>query len=185
MLNISDKFYQDICTPYKTENNTDILLSDRIDYIYYNDDAQCPINCQFSEYILDTQYILCECSLDGKNQKNKKDKFSAKKIYESFYEVLKYSNYKVYKCYNLVFAKKVYSENIGGIIIFSFFSINIGCFIFYLVKKDISLKSEILNLNKNNNNNKNEKNNDIFIPNNDIKINNTIEKISHPPKKRK
>ena len=50
---------------------------------------------------------------------------------------------------------------------------------------DISLKSEILNLNKNSNNNKNEKNNDIFIPNNDIKINNIIEKISHPPKKKK
>ena len=28
----NDKFYQDICTPYKSENGTDVLLSDR-----YND----------------------------------------------------------------------------------------------------------------------------------------------------
>ena len=123
MFNINDKFYQDICTPYKTENSTDILLSDRIDYIYNNDDTQCQTNCQFSEYLLDTQYISCECSLDGKNQKKRADKFKAKKIYESFYEVLKYSNYQVYKCYNLVFIKKLYSKNIGGIIIFSYFSI--------------------------------------------------------------
>ena len=39
MLNINDPFYQDICIPYKSENNTDILLSDRIDYIYNNQDS--------------------------------------------------------------------------------------------------------------------------------------------------
>ena len=153
MFNINDKFYQDICTPYKTEDSTDILLTDRIDFIYNNDDAQCQTNCQFSEYLLDTQYISCECSLDGNIQKNRIDKFNAKKIYESFYEVLKYSNYQVFKCYKLVFSKKIL-ENIGGIIIFLYFCINIGCFVFYLIKKDISLKNEILkynNLNKDNN----------------------------------
>ena len=39
MFDINDRFYQDICTPYKTEDNTDILLSDRIDYIYNNEDT--------------------------------------------------------------------------------------------------------------------------------------------------
>ena len=34
MFNINDKFYQDIYTPYKTEVNTDISLTDRKDYIY-------------------------------------------------------------------------------------------------------------------------------------------------------
>ena len=151
MLNINDKFYQDICSPYKTEHSTDILLTDRIDYVYNNDDAQCQTNCQFSEYLLDTQYISCECSLDGKNLKNRKEKFNTKKIYESFYEVLKYSNYKVFKCYNLVFSNKIFSENIGGIIIFSYFCVNFGCFVCFLVKKDNSLKNEILNPNKANN----------------------------------
>ena len=32
MFNLSDKFYQDICTPYKTEGNIDITLTDRKDY---------------------------------------------------------------------------------------------------------------------------------------------------------
>ena len=185
MFNINDKFYQDICTPYKTEDSTDILLTDRIDFIYNNDDAQCQTNCQFSEYLLDTQYISCECSLDGNIQKNRIDKFNAKKIYESFYEVLKYSNYQVFKCYKLVFSKKIL-ENIGGIIIFLYFCINIGCFVFYLIKKDISLKNEILkynNLNKDNNDIK--KSDGIII---DYKKVNEIKnehKISFPPKKMK
>ncbi|MBQ4229951.1 MAG: DUF2764 family protein, partial [Salinivirgaceae bacterium] len=42
---VNDKFYQDICTPYKTKNSTDILLTDRIDYIYNNEDTKCQINC--------------------------------------------------------------------------------------------------------------------------------------------
>ena len=33
MLDINDPFYQDICTPYKSQNNTDILLYDRVNYI--------------------------------------------------------------------------------------------------------------------------------------------------------
>ena len=186
MFNINDKFYQDICTPYKTENSTDILLTDRIDYIYNNDDSQCQTNCQFSEYLLDTQYISCECSLDGKSLKNKKDKFNAKKIYESFYEVLKYSNYQVFKCYKLVFVKKIYSENIGGIIIFSYFSINIGCFICYLIKKDKSLKNEIINSRNNSNNNiKKRKNTNIIIVKNEINSVKNSEKISFPPIKKK
>ena len=182
MFNINDKFYQDICTPYKTENSTDILLSDRIDYIYNNEDTQCQINCQFSEYLLDTQYIQCECSVNGENKKNKKEKFTAKKIYESFYEVLKYSNYQVYKCYNLVFIKQIIYENFGGIIIFFYFAINIGCFAFYLYKKDTSLKNEIINMNKKNN--KVENKDDIVIVNKDINFKKNDEKISFPPKKK-
>ena len=30
----NDKFYTDICTPYKTENGTDILLADRYNDFY-------------------------------------------------------------------------------------------------------------------------------------------------------
>ena len=52
MFDISDRFYNDICTPYKSENDTDILLSDRIDFIYNNSDAQCQDNCEFSDIIL-------------------------------------------------------------------------------------------------------------------------------------
>ena len=33
MFNINDPFYQDICTPFDSEDGTDMPLSDRINYI--------------------------------------------------------------------------------------------------------------------------------------------------------
>ena len=185
MFNINDKFYQDICTPYKSQNSTDVLLSDRIDYIYNNDDTQCQSNCEFSGYFLESQYMSCSCSINEDTQENKKEKFSPKKLYESFYDVLKYSNYKIYKCYNLVFIKKVFETNIGGIIIFSFYLIELACFVLFLIKKENSLKNEIINLNIdiNNNENKDNKDNDIII--NQIILTKNNPKNLFPPRKAK
>ena len=41
MFDISNRFYTDLCTPFKTSRKTDMILSDRIDDIYNNPDAQC------------------------------------------------------------------------------------------------------------------------------------------------
>ena len=178
MFDINDRFYQDICTPYKTEDNTDILLSDRIDYIYNNEDTQCQSNCQFSEYSVESQYMSCTCKIDEPMPNNKNDKFSAKKIYESFYDVLKNSNYQVYICYNLVFIKNVFIKNIGGTIIFSFFLVDLGCFIYFIIKKDKLLT----NLNKDNIENTKKEN---IIIEKEIKLTKNNEKNNFPPKKKK
>ena len=37
LFNIDDPFYNDICSPYKSENGTDVLLSDRKNDYYNND----------------------------------------------------------------------------------------------------------------------------------------------------
>ena len=47
----------------------------------------------------------CSCSTNKESineNNNKNDKFTAKKIYESFYDVLKYSNYTIMKCSSLI-----------------------------------------------------------------------------------
>ena len=74
MFNINDPFYQDICTPFDSSNGTDILLTDRIDYIYHNDDTQCQSNCEYSQYSVDSQYLSCSCSIneDANNEHKKK-----------------------------------------------------------------------------------------------------------------
>ena len=136
LFNINDIFYQDICTPYilrnylwiknKSKNGTDILLSDRINDIYYknNNLTTCQKNCEYSNYLSETKLLKCKCNvniepIDYKNQQ----KFSPKKIYESFYDVLKYSNYKILKCYKLILNNKTIFSNIGSIIVFAFFAI--------------------------------------------------------------
>ena len=40
MFDRNDKFYNDICTPYTTTVESDIILSDRIDYIFNNENTE-------------------------------------------------------------------------------------------------------------------------------------------------
>ena len=148
MFDINDRFYQDICTPYKSLNNTDVLISDRIGYIYNNNDTQCQDNCQFSEYFFDSEYIKCICNVDGINQDNEKkqENFKPKKIYESFVDVLKYSNYKILKCSKLVFNKKIFTKNVGNIIILVFFAFYLTTLIIYIIKGLSPLKNKLLEI---------------------------------------
>ena len=147
LFNINDKFYKDICTPYKTENNTDIILSDRINDIYYknNNLTLCQDNCEYSDYNSQSKLLKCKCnvnteSIDYKNQK----KFTPKKIYESFYEVLKYSNYKVLKCYKLIFEKNPILSNIGSIIVLILFGIYFFFLLFLIFKGIHSFKINVM-----------------------------------------
>ena len=146
LFNIKDKFYQDICTPYKSENSTDILLSDRINDFYYknNNLTSCQENCDYSDYNKETKLLKCKCNvntepIDYKNQK----KFTPKQIYESFYDVLKYSNYKILKCYKLIIEKDLFSSNIGNILVLIIFGIYICFLIIFIFKGTTPLKISI------------------------------------------
>ena len=145
MFNINDPFYQDICTPFDSPNGTDILLIDRINYIYNNDDTQCQSNCFFSNYYVESEYIQCSCSTDLniKNDNLIEDKFCAKKIYESFYDVLRYSNYKILKCYKIITNISVIKSNIGSIIALIFFFCYLICLFIYLISGINPLKKKI------------------------------------------
>ena len=144
MFDINDPFYQDICTPYTSSGNTDMILNDRVDYIYNNNDAQCQSGCQFSGYVLNTEYINCQCSINNNNEETniKNEKFSAKKLYESYFEVLKYSNYKILKCYKLINNIKILTKNKGCIILIVYFSIYFACLIIYIIKGINPLKTK-------------------------------------------
>ena len=145
MFNINDPFYQDICTPFKSSNNTDILLSDRIDYIYYNKDSQCQSNCDFSSYVMNSLYMNCSCSVTEEKPKEV-NKFNGKKIYESFWDVLKYSNIKIFKCYNLIFTKNIFKNNLGNVIILIIFLFYSICFLFFIIRGIAPLKNILTNI---------------------------------------
>ena len=136
MFDINDPFYQDICTPYKSSGKTDMILYDRIEDIYNNDDAQCQSNCQFSGYLFNSQYINCTCNVDTNEEKSlvKEEKFMPKKLYESFFEVLKYSNYKMLRCYKLIGKKRMITKNIGNMILIIFLIIYIISLICYIIR---------------------------------------------------
>ena len=91
-------FYTDICTPYKSENGTDVLLSDRKKDFYNNSEVSCQVNCSFSEYLSDSKFLKCECNVSSEDiDILEPEKLSGEMIVISFYDVLKYSNFKVLK----------------------------------------------------------------------------------------
>ena len=131
LFDINDPFYQDICTPYTSENNTDILLSDRKNDFYNTNETGCQSNCEYSDYLSDAGFLKCECNvineeIDIKNPK----KFNGLILVTSFYEILKYSNFKVLKCYNLVF-RKIILKNKGSIMVMVYFLFYFSFYIYY------------------------------------------------------
>ena len=117
LFDINDKFYHDICTLYKSIDGTDVCLLDRKN-IYEQNKLQCQENCEYSEYLPETKYLKCDCNITNEEKIDTKDpkKITGKKILKSFFDVAKYSNYKVLRCYNLVFRKVTIKENVGSIL---------------------------------------------------------------------
>ena len=160
MFNINDKFYHDICSPYTTKDKTDIILMDRIEYIYNNEDTRCQKNCKFDGYSIETNYVNCTCDIYKDVYDNEDNEYKKDKIFESFFDVLKYSNYKILKCYHLIFSKKTFTKNMGSIILLIYFLIYLGCLLTFIVQGINPLKIKLL---------KNMKNDDIFDLNETIK----------------
>ena len=147
LFNINDPFYLQICTPYKTENGTDVLLEDRKNNYYYSsiNETTCQANCHNSKYDPDSKYLKCECGISDEEM-NMTDykKFVPKKFYNTFYDILKYSNYKVLWCYKLVFHIDSVTINKGSIIIIIFFFLYLISFIRYLKNGITPLKIDMM-----------------------------------------
>ena len=145
LFNIKDSFYNDICSKYKSDRGTDVILTDRKN-IYYTKETICQKNCQYSEYSIATQYLKCECPIsEEKIYTVDMERFSGIASLESFYKVLKYSNYKVVKCYNLIFNKKYFSKNYGSIIVIVYFGLYLPFSVVFIIKGISPLKLNVIN----------------------------------------
>ena len=140
-----DKFYHDLCTPYKSINGTDVILFDRVNDIYEPNKLECQENCEYSEYLPESKYLKCKCHVTNEKRINTKEpeKITAKSVAKSFYNVLKYSNYKVLRCYNLVFRKVTIKKNVGSILSNIYFIGYLIAFGIFCYKKITYLKIEI------------------------------------------
>ena len=146
LFNIKDPFYNDICSPYKSENGTDVLLSDRKNDYYNNNYTTCQSNCQYSSFNSEYKFLKCECKVIVDDiDINDFDKFS-EKIYKNFYDILKNSNYKTMKCYKLVFNSKYLKKNIGNFIVLSFFILYLISFVFFIIKGISPLQEQAINI---------------------------------------
>ena len=145
LFDLGDKFYREICTPYNSENGTDVLLDDREEFFYYPmaEKMVCQNNCEYSSYSMDTKYIKCECGNNLKRVDLDLKHLNKDNVMLSFLTTLQSTNYKVMRCYNLVFNFKIFVKNYGSIITLIFFIVYVIYMIFYANKEINPLKVEI------------------------------------------
>ena len=167
--NLFDKdssFYTDICTPYDSENETDVPLSVRNSEFYNSTEVTCQKNCEYENYSFEKSFLKCVCSVVEEDiDTQEPEKYTGKTFITSFYDVLKNSNYKILKCYKLAFRLINFVINIGSIVtavLFFLYFIFLVAYIFTginQIKKDIAKiislspkKSSFANKNNINNN---------------------------------
>ena len=107
ILNIKDNFFNDICFPY-AENNSDMILKDRISDIYQNF-SKCDDNCEYKKIDLNLNLITCICKI--KSEINKE--IEPPRLESIILDLVTDSSFGVVKCPNLVFNFHNKIKNIG------------------------------------------------------------------------
>ena len=145
LFNKNDSFYNDICIAYTSLNGTDVLLQDRQRDIYslYGNISACQNGCELESYNKTTKKVKCNCEIQKAETNFNLTKilsdFTSQKIEEILFETMTNSNFKVLKCYKLVFSTKDIFKNIGRIIMSLIYLIFIILIIIYSIKNRIRI----------------------------------------------
>ena len=115
MFDSNDAFFTDVCTPYTSENGTDLTMSARQSEIYT---SLCQSGCEFVSYNSSTKKVNCDCDPQDNDTQTDSSELSviSKLFIFSFSNILEYSNFLVIKCYTFPFKFNFSSINIGRII---------------------------------------------------------------------
>ena len=107
IYNIQSPFFNDLCFPYK-ENNNDIIIKDRINDIY-KEVSFCSENCEYQGINYTTNKAICEC---GEGMSTPKyNKTNTKR--SLFDQLIDATNIDLMKCYNVLLDKDKQQKNIG------------------------------------------------------------------------
>ena len=162
LFDLNNSFYHDVCSTYTTENGTDIILMDRLNIFYdsIRNIYLCQDGCEFILYNETSKRSKCNCNIQREPTiTNIKDIiFDKKQLVNKFLlSSVKNSNFKVMKCYKLIFSLNGQISNIGSYILLSIIFILIILMICYYIKGSkqlyefiqIVINQRFLNKNKN------------------------------------
>ena len=144
ILDKENSFYNDICSPFTSNDGTDIILSDRQNTYYNNSLVLCESSCTYKFYNISNGKAKCQCQIKNEISKIKTISYDTMDI-NNFLDLKTISNIELIKCYKLTFSKAGITKNYGNIILL----INIGIFIFFIIFHEIyqkKLVSHILRL---------------------------------------
>ena len=133
LFNSNDSFYTDICSIYTTINGTDMTLTDRLNEYYNQSLSLCQEDgCSYDYYDTKINKIKCECSISQTSKKGESENIqditnfistisqiynNKEKLKQIFSLSVKNMNFKVMKCFELVFKLKYFMKNIGSILL--------------------------------------------------------------------
>ena len=142
LYNPNDSFYQDICIPFTSDDNTDVLLYER-KMDYYKNVTFCEEGCVYIEYDYANRKVHCQCGVKAEIDNNIDNiKYYGNMILNNFFKLDRFSNVKILKCFKLVFSKIGQNKNFGSYI----FIIIIGIFIVLMILFYINFKNEIIRI---------------------------------------
>ena len=119
LFDSSDSFYNEICTPYTSINDTDVILNDRKNDFYMENITFCEEGCEYENFDFETNRAKCQCVTKLEVKSEEEVEFSPNKILQNFYNVEKYTNIKIFICYKLVFNLNNLKLNLGSYILLS------------------------------------------------------------------
>ena len=139
LFNINDSFYNDICSTYTTQNNTDLSMADRKNVIFDKKGGNmkiCQNGCELKYYNITNKKAKCECEVQREEIKTEilGIQFEELNIVDDFYQTIVNSNFLVLKCYQLVFSLKGQINNIGSYIMLVFIFLLFILFVIYIFK---------------------------------------------------
>ena len=179
ILNIQDKFFNDICFPF-SNNDNDIVLSDRI-IDFYQNYSLCDDGCTYNKVDIKLMIINCNCSV-----KTNISTVEPMAKLEQLGDIEKSLAFEIIKCYNLFFSWKNKMKNYGFWIYLVFAIIHIPLLFIFFYKGFNKIKDYIFKEMENNGYmSKNDKNDKTFQNNKKVKITKKKEKKKKKSKEKK
>lgn len=150
IFDINDIFYNDICATYTALNGADMTLSNRKTSIYdsMKEIYFCQTGCEFENFDPKTSKANCNCNaqLTKTFYDIKKISFEKPGLIDSFYNTLYNSNFRVLKCFKLLFSLKGIKSNLGFYIMTTLSGFFIVLIIIHILKGTTKIVKVLKNI---------------------------------------
>ena len=170
--NPNSNFYNDKCYPYTSEFGTDLCMYDRKNNYNKNYYALCEKNCEYEEYNKETKRVKCKCETKTEFPKLPNIKLDKNELLHQFVDVIKHSNFFLFKCYKRVFSSEGQKKNSGSYINIIMTAGIIFCSIFFGIKGYHLYKMNIKSMMNQNSENMQQGSQEIIIGFNNANIDN-------------
>ena len=140
-LNSRSGYYNDFCYTSTTESGTDITLGDRKNEFPIK--TVCQNDCDFVDYNFASKRAKCSCKAKESSSSYAQMKIDKKKLLDNFKNIKNIGNYRILKCYKVLFCITGIKENYGFYILIAIIIFHIIVLFVFCLKKFDTVKNLI------------------------------------------